>query len=117
HWMRYEYRGDKCWGLSYQNGGMSYDVNLTLLEDSKDIFEVAISGNGEYIDNNVITRFEIEDITVKRQFIENVLARTTSSGVIRGDFFDAGNRDNAVAYCELHLGAVPEYITGYFKEE
>ena len=117
HWMRYEYSGDKCWELSYQNGGMSYDVNLTLLEDSKDIFEVAISGNGEYIDNNVITRFEIEDVTIKRQFIENVLARTTSSGVIRGDFFDAGDRDNAVAYCELHLGAVPEYITRYFKEE
>jgi hypothetical protein len=96
---------------------MSYDVNLTLLEDSKDIFEVAISGNGKYIDNNVITRFEIEDVTIKRQFIENVLARITSSGVIRGDFFDAGDRDNAVAYCELHLGAVPEYITGYFKEE
>lgn len=111
HWMRYEYRGDKCWELSYQNGGMSYDANLTLLEDSKDIFEVAISGNGEYIDNNVITRFEIEDVTIKRQFIENVLARTTSSGVIRGDFFDAGDRENAVAYCEIHLGAVPEYVT------
>lgn len=28
HWMRYVYRGDKCWELSYQNGDMSYDVNL-----------------------------------------------------------------------------------------
>lgn len=117
HWMRYVYRGDKCWELSYQNGDMSYDVNLTLLEDSKDIFEVVISGNGVYIDNNVITRFEIEEVTIKRQFVENVLARTTSSGVIRGDFFDAGDRENAVAYCELHLGAVPVYVTGSIKEE
>ena len=58
-----------------------------------------------------VADFEIEDVMIKRQFIENVLARTTSSGVIRGDFFDAGDRENAVAFCELHLGAVPEYLT------
>lgn len=113
HWMRYEYSGDKCWKLSYQNGGMSYDVNLTLLEDSKDIFEVTISGNGEYIDNNVITRFEIEDVTIKRQFVDNVLVRTTSAGVIKGDFYDPEDNDISRAFCELHLGSVPEYITGY----
>ena len=113
HWMTYMYSGDKCWELSYKNGGMSYSISLTLIEDSEDIFEVTISGNGEYIDNNVITKFEMEDVTVKRQFVENVLIRTTSSGVIKGNFYDAGDKNSVMAFCELHLGSVPEYVTGY----
>lgn len=113
HYQSFRFLGENTWFLSYENGNLSYEVNLKLEQNDADIFEVTISGNGEYVRNNVVTEFEVQDVSVKRQFVDNVLVRTTSTGVIKGDFYDPEDNDIARAFCELHLGSVPEYITGY----
>lgn len=113
HYQSFRFLGENTWFLSYENGNLSYEVNLKLEQNDADIFEVTLSGNGEYVRNNVVAEFEVQDINVKRQFVDNVLVRTTSTGVIKGDFYDPEDNDIARAFCELHLGSVPEYITGY----
>lgn len=113
HYQSFRFLGENTWFLSYENGNLSYEVNLKLEQNDADIFEVTLSGNGEYVRNNVVTEFEVQDVNVKRQFVDNVLVRTTSTGVIKGDFYDPEDNDIARAFCELHLGSVPEYITGY----
>lgn len=113
HYQSFQFLGEDTWLLSYENGSLSYEINLKLEENDADIFEVTLSGNGEYVRNNVVTEFEVQDVNVKRQFVDNVLVRTTSTGVIKGDFYDPKDNDIARAFCELHLGSVPEYITGY----
>lgn len=113
HYQSFQFLGEDTWLLSYENGSLSYEINLKLEENDADIFEVTLSGNGEYVRNNVVTEFEVQDVNVKRQFVDNVLVRTTSTGVIKGDFYDPEDNDIARAFCELHLGSVPEYITGY----
>ena len=113
HYQSFRFLGENTWFLSYENGNLSYEVNLKLEQNDADIFEVTLSGNGEYVRNNVVTEFEVQDVSVKRQFMDNVLVRTTSTGVIKGDFYDPEDNDIARAFCELHLGSVPEYITGY----
>lgn len=113
HYQSFRFLGENTWFLSYENGNLSYEVNLKLEQNDADIFEVTLSGNGEYVRNNVVTEFEVQDVNVKRQFVDNVLVRTTSTGVIKGDFYDPKDNDIARAFCELHLGSVPEYITGY----
>ena len=113
HYQSFRFLGENTWFLSYENGNLSYEVNLKLEQNDADIFEVTLSGNGEYVRNNVVAEFEVQDINVKRQVVDNVLVRTTSTGVIKGDFYDPEDNDIARAFCELHLGSVPEYITGY----
>lgn len=113
HYQSFRFLGENTWFLSYENGNLSYEVNLKLEQNDADIFEVTLSGNGEYVRNNVVTEFEVQDVNVKRQFVDNVLVRTTSTGVIKGDLYDPKDNDIARAFCELHLGSVPEYITGY----
>ena len=113
HYQSFRFLGEDTWLLSYENGSLSYEINLKLEENDADIFEVTLSGNGEYVRNNVLTEFEVQDVNIKRQFVDNVLVRTTSTGVIKGDFYDPEDNDIARAFCELHLGSVPEYITGY----
>lgn len=113
HYQSFRFLGEDTWLLSYENGSLSYEINLKLEENDADIFEVTLSGNGEYVRNNVVTEFEVQDVNIKRQFVDNVLVRTTSTGVIKGDFYDPEDNDIARAFCELHLGSVPEYITGY----
>lgn len=113
HYQSFRFLGENTWFISYENGNLSYEVNLKLEQNDADIFEVTLSGNGEYVRNNVVTEFEVQDVNVKRQFVDNVLVRTTSTGVIKGDFYDPKDNDIARAFCELHLGSVPEYITGY----
>ena len=117
HYQSFRFLGEDTWLLSYENGSLSYEINLKLEENDADIFEVTLSGNGEYVRNNVLTEFEVQDVNIKRQFVDSVLVRTTSTGVIKGDFFDYDDEDDARAFCELHLGAVPEYITGYNMTE
>lgn len=113
HYQSFRFLGEDTWLLSYENGSLSYEINLKLEENDADIFEVTLSGNGEYVRNNVLTEFEVQNVNIKRQFVDNVLVRTTSTGVIKGDFYDPEDNDIARAFCELHLGSVPEYITGY----
>ncbi len=111
HYQTFRFLGENTWLLTYQNGDLNYEINLTLVENSSDIFEVSLSGDGEYTHNNVVTEFEVQDVNVRRQFVDNVLVRTTSTGVIKGDFYDSGEYDEAKASCELHLGSIPVYIT------
>lgn len=113
HYQTFRFLGENIWLLSYENGNLSYEVNLRLEQNDTDIFEVSLSGNGEYVRNNVVTEFEVQDVNIKRQFVDNVLVRTTSTGVIKGNFYDPEDDDIAKAFCEIHLGSVPEYITGY----
>lgn len=113
HYQSFRFLGEDTWQLSYENGSLSYEINLKLEQNDADIFEVTLSGNGEYARNNVLTEFEVRDVNIKRQFVDNVLVRTTSAGVIKGDFYDPEDNDISRAFCELHLGSVPEYITGY----
>lgn len=113
HYQSFRFLGEDTWLLSYENGSLSYEINLKLEQNDADIFEVTLSGNGEYARNNVLTEFEVRDVNIKRQFVNNVLVRTTSTGVIKGDFYDPEDNDISRAFCELHLGSVPEYITGY----
>lgn len=113
HYQSFRFLGEDTWLLSYENGSLSYEINLKLEQNDADIFEVTLSGNGEYARNNVLTEFEVRDVNIKRQFVDNVLVRTTSTGVIKGDFYDPEDNDISRAFCELHLGSVPEYITGY----
>lgn len=113
HYQSFRFLGEDTWLLSYENGSLSYEINLKLEENDADIFEATLSGNGEYVRNNVLTEFDVQDVNIKRQFVDNVLVRTTSTGVIKGDFYDPEDNDIARAFCELHLGSVPEYITGY----
>lgn len=113
HYQSFRFLGEDTWLLSYENGSLSYEINLKLEQNDADIFEVTLSGNGEYARNNVLTEFEVRHVNIKRQFVDNVLVRTTSTGVIKGDFYDPEDNDISRAFCELHLGSVPEYITGY----
>ena len=113
HYQSFRFLGEDTWLLSYENGSLSYEINLKLEENDADIFEATLSGNGEYVRNNVLTEFDVQDVNIKRQFVDNVLVRTTSTGVIKGDFYDPEDNDISRAFCELHLGSVPEYITGY----
>ncbi|MEE0235330.1 MAG: hypothetical protein UD961_04120 [Bacteroidales bacterium] len=113
HYQSFRFLGEDTWLLSYENGSLSYEINLKLEENDADIFEATLSGNGEYVRNNVLTEFDVQDVNIKRQFVDNVLVRTTSTGVIKGDFYNPEDNDIARAFCELHLGSVPEYITGY----
>lgn len=113
HYQSFRFLGEDTWLLSYENGSLSYEINLKLAENDADIFEATLSGNGEYVRNNVLTEFDVQDVNIKRQFVDNVLVRTTSTGVIKGDFYNPEDNDIARAFCELHLGSVPEYITGY----
>lgn len=113
HYQSFRFLGEDTWLLSYENGSLSYEINLKLEQNDADIFEVTLSGNGEYVRNNVLTEFEVQDVNIERQFVDNVLVRTTSTGVIKGDFYDPEDNDISRAFCELHLGSVPEYITGY----
>lgn len=113
HYQTFRFLGENIWLLSYENGNLSYEVNLRLEQNDTDIFEVSLSGNGEYVRNNVVTEFEVQDVNIKRQFVDNVLVRMTSTGVIKGNFYDQEDDDIAKAFCEIHLGSVPEYITGY----
>lgn len=113
HYQTFRFLGENIWLLSYENGNLSYEVNLRLEQNDTNIFEVSLSGNGEYVRNNVVTEFEVQDVNIKRQFVDNVLVRTTSTGVIKGNFYDPEDDDIAKAFCEIHLGSVPEYITGY----